>query len=83
MTAKNASKNVSDFYGASTRAKYTELRLWADNNIIPVIECASYEGFCWSVFNIPEGISRTYLKSYLKDLGYRVRNFRNGIIVDW
>lgn len=83
LTAKNASKNVSDYYGDVARKEHSSIKHWVENNILPVIECASNEGFCWTVFNLPPEMSRTFIKHLLREMGYKVRSFRNGIVVDW
>ena len=83
MTAKEASKQVSTYYGAEDRAEHERMRKWMEENLIPVIDCASSEGFCWAVFNLPSYVSRKYLKNLLHQMGYRVRNYRNGISVEW
>ena len=83
MTAKEASKQVSTYYGDADRAEHARMREWMEENLIPVIDCASSEGFCWSVFNLPPFVSRRYLKHLLHQMGYTVRNYRNGISVEW
>lgn len=83
MNARNASNNVSHFYGAQELLRKENTMRWINSEIVPIIECASSEGYTWAAFNIHYMYSRKYVKNLLREMGYTVRNFRDGIVVSW